>query len=76
MSRLVDVVLWLAAGTVVTIGVLSALNTADRVLWKYHTTSPYEARGYIHLCRSQGVAEIESHSDGTHTITCTKGIGE
>lgn len=76
MSRLVDAVLWTAAGTVVAIGVLSALNNADRVLWEYHTDRPYEARGYIHLCRSQGVAQVEEHGDGTYTITCVKGAEE
>ena len=76
MSKLVSFTLWLSALVVLTIGAFALLNATDRVLWRYHTTATYEARGYINLCRSQGVAEVEDHSDGTYTITCLKGEGE
>jgi len=52
---------------------LIADSVGRKVLWVHHTEHTYEARGYINLCRSEGVAEVESHDDGTHTITCTEG---
>lgn len=49
------------------------VRKAHKVMWSYHTDRTYEARGYINLCRSQGVASVESHADGTYTITCLRG---